>query len=269
MAPPSAAKWRWISNVSSERSNTETSVLGAGVVIIGNLGGQGALEVQGRVQGNLRLDGPLTIGRGGTVIGNITAHSVSIAGSVHGDIEARDGIEVQGPGSVEGNLSAPRIGIELGAEVRGLVQTGGAPAQKAPGQKAPAAKAASPKSQSVESSGAEPLLDEPVLRPAEGSSPAADFDDVEADEDLTEEARDPAEAEREEADPGALRARRRRRRRKRRSDSADPTSPASDEGWLESAPAQPAPAPAHPEVPAGPPRPPTFQKGAHAQRRRS
>lgn len=231
-------------------------MLGAGVVIIGNLSGQGALEVQGRVQGNLRLDGPLTIGRGGTVVGNITAHSVSVAGSVHGDIEAKDGIEIQGPGSVEGNLRAPRIGIELGAEVRGLVQAGSAAAQKAP-----AAKAAPPKSQHLESSVTTPVSDEATLRPDEVSPPAPELDDVETEEEFVE-----AESEGErEAEPGALRARRRRRRRKRRSDSADPTSPASDEGWPESAPAEAAPPPPRP---AGPPRPPTFQKGAHAQRRR-
>lgn len=252
--------------MSSERTNGMTSVLGPEVVVIGNVSGQGDLEIRGRLQGNLRLEGRLLLAKGGTIVGNVEASSVAVAGTMQGDIEARDGIEIQGAGSVEGNMTAPRIGIETGAQVRGMLATGPQGSKKAEMQGAKKAEArtspferpAPPQARVVE----QPLFVEPIVAPEnesvfESDSPEPEFDDEEAD--LEEAVPSPSEGE-----PGQLRARRKKRRRRKRPEASGPRPDHWSEERLPNGP------PAAPTTgPDGAPRPAAFQKGTQAQRRRS
>lgn len=240
--------------MSSERVNTVASVLSPEVVVIGNVSGQGDLEIRGRVQGNLRLEGRLLLAKGGTVIGNVEATSVVIAGTIHGDIEARSGIEIQGSGSVEGNLAAPRIGIETGAQVRGMLAT--VPANERPRD----AKASAERPRPKEAIVPERVAAE-VARLQDHEPERVEVDFEEEDPELDDGIAPSSEGE------GPLRARRRRKRRRKRPElvAGQHLERWSEDGAQASGEPAPAPVARH----EGPPRPPTFQKGTHAQRRRS
>lgn len=241
--------------MTSEAKNGSTSILDSEVVVIGNISGQGDVELRGRLQGNLRLEGRLVVARGATVVGNVDASSVIVAGSVQGDIEAQEGIEIQGHGSVEGNMVAPRIGIETGAQVRGLLTTA----------------ARSTKTQARASSEEVHLQPrrvvekppEPELAPAEGLIEPEEVSDAEADSD-EDDLESESVATRVGDDSGPLRARRRRRRRRKRPETAlTPAAP-----WPEAVSPQERTSASSSPNDDGPPRPPAFQKGVQAQRRR-
>jgi cytoskeletal protein CcmA (bactofilin family) len=103
------------------------SILGSDVLVIGDITGEGALEVAGRVQGNIKVTGSVRIIAGGSIVGDIHADSVEIGGNVRGNLTARAAIEIMGTAEVEGNLVAPRVGIETGAQVVGTIATGAKP----------------------------------------------------------------------------------------------------------------------------------------------
>jgi cytoskeletal protein CcmA (bactofilin family) len=107
-----------------EHSVRVSSVLGETGVIVGNVGGTGDFEVRGRVQGTIRLKGRVLVGETGVVLGSIEATTVTVLGRIQGDIVAEDGLLVGALGRVEGNLSGPRIAIEAGARVRGVLRAG-------------------------------------------------------------------------------------------------------------------------------------------------
>lgn len=103
------------------------SVLGRSTVVRGNVRGSGALEIFGRVEGDVSVTGELVIGEDGAVKGDVTGGFVTISGAVQGDVRATEAVMLESGARVVGDLSAPRIGVATGALVRGVVRTEGEP----------------------------------------------------------------------------------------------------------------------------------------------
>ncbi len=101
-----------------------SSVLGESAVVIGNVSGHGDLEIRGKVQGDVVLEGRAFVAAGGIVLGRVEALTVIVAGQVRGDLVAGEGVEIEATGDVEGNISAPRVAIHGGARVRGSLHAG-------------------------------------------------------------------------------------------------------------------------------------------------
>ena len=103
------------------------SVLGRSTVVRGNVRGTGALEIFGRVEGDVSVTGELVIGEDGAVKGDVTGGFVTISGAVQGDVRATEAVMLESGARVVGDLTAPRIGVATGALVRGVVRTEGEP----------------------------------------------------------------------------------------------------------------------------------------------
>jgi cytoskeletal protein CcmA (bactofilin family) len=97
----------------------------------GELGGSTELLIEGEVEGEIRVDAPVMIGTEGIVQGPILAHVVRVGGRVFGNVTATERIEVSPSGSVEGDVSAPRIIIAEGAFFKGRVEMKGDKAEEA------------------------------------------------------------------------------------------------------------------------------------------
>src|SRR5215207_7189914 len=104
------------------------SVIGAGSVVRGIVRGEGSLEIQGFVEGDVSVTGDVLVAESSAVRGNITGGKISVHGAVQGDVRGSEAVLIERGGKVAGDLSAPRIGIANGALVRGNVRTEGEPA---------------------------------------------------------------------------------------------------------------------------------------------
>ncbi len=118
---------------------SQSSVIGAGTVVRGNLEGEGSLDIFGRVEGDVTMSGDVTVGDGGSVRGHITANKISVQGAVQGDLHGSEAVLLERGAKVVGDLNAPRIGIGSGALVRGSVRTEGEPAVAGGAKRAPVA----------------------------------------------------------------------------------------------------------------------------------
>jgi cytoskeletal protein CcmA (bactofilin family) len=116
-------------NASQKRRLTHVA---AGTRIRGEVTGPTELLIEGEVEGEIRLDATVTVGVEGTVQGPINAPVVRVGGRVAGNVVASDRVEVSPSGSVEGNISAPRVVIAEGAFFRGSVEMRGEEAPKQP-----------------------------------------------------------------------------------------------------------------------------------------
>jgi cytoskeletal protein CcmA (bactofilin family) len=101
------------------------SVIGSSAVIRGNVRGDSSLEILGRVEGDVGVTGDLSLGREAVVLGAISGARILIGGSVQGDVTGTEAVLIAETGRVVGDLSAPRIGMSEGAQVRGSVRTDG------------------------------------------------------------------------------------------------------------------------------------------------
>jgi len=115
----------------------DTVNIGKSVVIKGDLSGSEDLTIEGQVEGKIELrQNVLTIGANGKIKASIFAKAVIVQGEVTGDITASERVDIRDAGSVDGDLSAPRIAIADGAHFRGSID------MQRQGAKAPEAKAA-------------------------------------------------------------------------------------------------------------------------------
>jgi cytoskeletal protein CcmA (bactofilin family) len=122
--------------------------IGKSVVIKGELNGSEDLTIEGQVEGKIELkQNVLTIGPNGRIKAQIFAKAVVVQGEVTGNITASERVDIRDAGSVDGDLSAPRVAIADGAHFRGTIdmQRGGAgagaakPADHKPAEVKPAA----------------------------------------------------------------------------------------------------------------------------------
>ncbi len=103
----------------------DTTTIGRTVRIRGRVTGTADLEIEGYVEGEVTLEGELTIGESGRVGANVRARTVIVRGAVRGDLQADDVIRLEATARVVGDVRAPRVSIAPGAKVRGFVQTAG------------------------------------------------------------------------------------------------------------------------------------------------
>ncbi len=100
-----------------------TAWLGANVTVKGNIAGDEDLRVDGKVDGPISIGGHrLTVGPTADIKAEVTAREIVVYGKVHGDLRARDRIEIKKDGSVTGDLTTARIVIEDGAIFKGHIE---------------------------------------------------------------------------------------------------------------------------------------------------
>lgn len=104
----------------------DVATIGKSVVFSGDVSGEEDLEIEGQVEGQIRLPNhQLTVGAHGRVKAQIDAKAVVVVGRVHGNITASERCEVQGSGIVVGDIRAPRLLVHEGAVVNGKIEMGG------------------------------------------------------------------------------------------------------------------------------------------------
>lgn len=105
--------------------------IGKSVIIKGELSGSEDLTIEGQVDGKIELrQNVLTIGPNAKIKAQVSARAIVVEGQVQGNIAASEKIEIKDKGSVEGDLSSPRVAIADGAHFRGSIDM-----QQAKGEK--------------------------------------------------------------------------------------------------------------------------------------
>jgi cytoskeletal protein CcmA (bactofilin family) len=96
--------------------------IGKSVVIKGELNGSEDLTIEGHVEGKIELrDHVLTIGPNGKIKAELNAKAIVVLGEVIGNVTATEKVDIRENGSVEGDITAPRVAIAEGAHFRGSV----------------------------------------------------------------------------------------------------------------------------------------------------
>jgi cytoskeletal protein CcmA (bactofilin family) len=97
--------------------------LGATLTIEGKITSEEDLQIDGRVQGSISLQGRrLTVGRTAELNSEVTAGEVIVYGKVTGNLRARDRVEIKKDGSVIGDVTTTRVSIEDGADFKGRME---------------------------------------------------------------------------------------------------------------------------------------------------
>jgi cytoskeletal protein CcmA (bactofilin family) len=97
----------------------DVTIVGRSMEIRGEIAGEDDLQIDGAVEGTIRLNGAkLTIGATGRVRSLIVAPDVLILGHVEGEIHATGCVSLRAGSRFVGEIFAARISVEDGASLR-------------------------------------------------------------------------------------------------------------------------------------------------------
>jgi len=121
-APAAAAAQATRPDPIKSQTGRDVVNIGKSVVIKGELNGSEDLTIEGHVEGKIELrDHVLTIGPNGKIKAELFAKSVVVLGEVIGNVSATEKVDIRENGSVEGDITSPRVAIAEGAHFRGSV----------------------------------------------------------------------------------------------------------------------------------------------------
>ena len=98
------------------------AVIGASIHIQGDVTGEETLVIQGHVEGTVNMgEQELIIGERGRVFAEVRSRVVCVQGEVTGNITGDDLVAVTSTGNIRGNIVAPRVTMEDGAQFKGMI----------------------------------------------------------------------------------------------------------------------------------------------------
>jgi cytoskeletal protein CcmA (bactofilin family) len=94
------------------------TMIGDGTHVEGHLSVKGTIRIDGSIEGDLNADW-VVVGENGKIAGNIRSRGVVVGGSVEGNIDAAETVELTGKASMTGEIHAPKLAIAEGARFEG------------------------------------------------------------------------------------------------------------------------------------------------------
>lgn len=104
------------------QASRERAVLGASIHVEGEVRGQEDLLILGRVDGIVDMEGQtVTVGAGGRVEADVRGRVIVVEGTVQGNLFGTEQLVLRSSAKVEGNLVAPRVALDDGAQFKGAI----------------------------------------------------------------------------------------------------------------------------------------------------
>ena len=102
------------------------SVLGSGMIVAGDVAGEGDFRIEGRVEGSVKTDGLVIVAARGEVLGDIEAAEVVASGKVSGRIAASGAVRFESGCQIAADVEAATVSLEEGGVVNGRLKMGSA-----------------------------------------------------------------------------------------------------------------------------------------------
>ena len=102
-------------------------VLSSGVSIKGDVTFRTELVIDGKVEGTITSTGTLTVGQHAQIHGDIRAGSVTVQGTVDGNVFASDRCALEAGATLRGDIEAPRLAVDESATFLGSAKISAKP----------------------------------------------------------------------------------------------------------------------------------------------
>ncbi len=96
-----------------------SSVIGADMVIEGNIKAKDTVRIEGKVTGDVETDGALIISATAAIKGNAKGCNVIVGGFLEGDLTSGGKTEVLSTGKIVGNINTKKLVVDENAEFQG------------------------------------------------------------------------------------------------------------------------------------------------------
>lgn len=96
-----------------------STIIGRGAELQGDFNAKGSARIDGKIDGNVTVEGNLLVGAGASILGNVSAKAVLIGGEVTGNISAPEKAELTATARVFGDIATAVIVIDERAVFQG------------------------------------------------------------------------------------------------------------------------------------------------------
>ena len=100
-------------------SKNGTTYLGKNLSVSGSITGRDSVQIAGRHEGDIHVDGHLDIREPAVVRGSLKAATILVAGTVEGDLLAASKLKIDRTGVVTGTISTSAVAFQEGAVFNG------------------------------------------------------------------------------------------------------------------------------------------------------
>lgn len=97
-----------------DNTTTPQSIIASEVEITGTIKSTGSVRMDGKLDGELHCTGDAIIGKSAIIKGNLAVNSVTIEGTIQGNVVAKDRIEMKSTARVTGDIKSKRLSVEDG-----------------------------------------------------------------------------------------------------------------------------------------------------------
>lgn len=98
------------------------TIIGQSVKVKGNFTSKGSMQIDGQLEGTLKIGNDLIVGEGAKIVANAFAKRIMVSGEIKGNIKATESLEVTETAVIEGDIEAKIISIDPGAQVNGKIK---------------------------------------------------------------------------------------------------------------------------------------------------
>ncbi len=95
------------------------NTISKGTAIKGSVSAVGDFRLDGKLEGDITLNGKLVVGESGYVKGNVVCQNANIIGMVEGNISVKELLSLNSTAKVKGDILINRLSIEPGATFSG------------------------------------------------------------------------------------------------------------------------------------------------------
>jgi len=97
-------------------------MIGPTITVKGDLSGEEDLLIEGRVEGKIDLPRhSVTVGKSGHIKADVYGKVITVEGEVEGNLFGEEQLVLRQSSTVRGNITAPRVSLEDGANFKGSI----------------------------------------------------------------------------------------------------------------------------------------------------
>ncbi len=98
------------------------TIIGPLVKVKGDFQTDGSMQIDGHLEGTLKIGNDLIVGEKAVIIANLQAKRIMVAGEVIGNIKAKESLEITETAKINGDINAQILSVDPGAQINGRIK---------------------------------------------------------------------------------------------------------------------------------------------------
>ena len=111
-------------NKSTMDTSSQQNVIAQGTKIVGDIESKGPFRIDGTIQGNIKTDGKVVVGKSGNIKGTLQAINVDIEGQFSGKLILKGTLSLKSSARIEGEVQVNKLAVEPGASFNATCSMG-------------------------------------------------------------------------------------------------------------------------------------------------